>query len=73
MTSEEAYRAGYQSGYHAGYQDGYQFLKLSMPEIVRCKDCKHRDPEDGRCDSGHDIRWNLQRPDDWFCADGEKK
>ena len=41
--------------------------------IVRCKDCKHRDPEDGRCDSGHGIRWNLPRPDDWFCADGERK
>lgn len=30
MTPEEAYRAGYQAG------------KLSMPEIVRCKECKHR-------------------------------
>ncbi len=42
-------------------------------EIVRCKDCKHRDPEDGRCDSGHDIRWNLPRQDDWFCKDGERR
>lgn len=23
--------------------------------VIRCKDCKHRDPEDGRCDTGHDI------------------
>jgi len=42
-------------------------------ELVRCKDCKHRDPEDGRCDSGHGIRWDLPRPDDWFCADGERR
>lgn len=41
--------------------------------VVFCKDCKHRDPEDGKCDSGHDIKWNLSRPDLWFCADGAKK
>ena len=42
-------------------------------ELVRCRDCKHRDPEDGKCDSGHGIQWQLSRPDDWFCADGERK
>lgn len=46
---------------------------IRQPEIVRCKDCKHRDPEDGKCDSGHGIQWQLQRPDDWFCADGERR
>ncbi len=42
-------------------------------EVVRCKDCKHRDPEDKKCDSGHDIIWQLPRRDDWYCADGERK
>lgn len=44
-------------------------------ELVRCKDCKHQDPErfnDGSgcfvCRKGHG--W---KPDDWFCADGERK
>lgn len=41
-------------------------------ELVRCKDCRHRDPEDHKCDHGHDILWELPRPDDWFCADGER-
>ena len=45
---------------------------LKQPEIVRCKDCKHRDPEDRKCDSGHGIKWQLPRSDDFFCADGEK-
>lgn len=40
---------------------------------VRCKDCKHRDPEDRKCDCGHDIMWQLPRGDDWYCADGERK
>lgn len=41
--------------------------------VIRCKDCKHRDPEDGRCDNGHDVIWNLPRPDNWFCKDGERR
>lgn len=41
--------------------------------VVRCKDCKHRDPEDKKCDCGHDIRWQLPRDDDWFCKDGERR
>ena len=40
-------------------------------ELVRCKECKHRDPEDKKCDCGHGIAWNLPRPDDWFCPDAE--
>lgn len=43
------------------------------PEIVRCKDCKHRDPEDRKCDCGHDILWQLPRQDDWYCADAERR
>lgn len=41
--------------------------------VVRCKDCKYRDPEDHKCDCGHDIQWQLPRSDDWFCADGKRK
>lgn len=39
--------------------------------VVRCRDCKHCDPEDKRCDCGHAILWQLPMDDDWFCADGE--
>lgn len=41
--------------------------------VVRCKDCKHRDPQDGKCDCGHDILWQQPRSDDWYCADGERR
>ena len=43
-----------------------------QPEIVRCKDCKYLDPEDKKCDCGHDIRWQLPRSENWYCADGER-
>lgn len=42
-------------------------------ELIRCGECKHRDPEDKKCDCGHDIRWQLPRDDNWYCADGERK
>jgi len=50
-----------------------QFYMDAQPKIVRCCDCKHRDPEDKKCDCGHDIQWQLPRQDDWFCADAERR
>ena len=53
--------------------------KLNCPikgELVRCGECKHRDPEDKRCDcGGHEWVKGKILPvkDDWFCADGERK
>lgn len=43
--------------------------------VVRCKDCKHRDPEDHKCDSGRLERAGciFAVDDDYFCADGERK
>ena len=48
-------------------------LPSAQPEIIRCKDCKHRDPEDKKCDCGHDIQWQLPRQDDWYCADAKRR
>ena len=44
------------------------FEDLGYVQVVRCKDCKYHDEEDGKnfCDCGN-------RPDDWFCADGERR
>lgn len=47
----------------------------NQPEgIVRCKDCKYRFAD------GDNVRFNVcllnhnkVQPDDWFCADGERK
>ncbi len=43
--------------------------------VVRCRDCKHRDPEDKKCDYGGMAVQGLffPRPDNWFCADGERR
>lgn len=45
-------------------------------QVVRCRECIHRDPEDHRCDcGGHE--WVIGKivpvEDDWFCASGERK
>lgn len=44
-------------------------LSPVTPTHGTCKDCSHRDPEDKKCDCGHDIQWQLPREDNWYCAD----
>lgn len=43
--------------------------------VVRCKDCRHRDPEDHKCDCGQLERAGCVFPvdDNYFCAYGERK
>ena len=45
-----------------------------IKELVRCKDCRHRDPEDHKCDSGEMERQGcpFKVADDYFCAYGER-
>lgn len=45
-----------------------------VEEMVRCKDCRHRDPEDHKCDCGQLERAGCMFPvdDDYFCAYGER-
>lgn len=42
--------------------------------VVRCGECKHRDPEDKKCDSGDLERVGCIFPvdDDYFCKYGER-
>jgi hypothetical protein len=48
-------------------------LPTAQPEIIHCGECKHREPEDKKCDCGHDILWQLPRDDKWYCADAERR
>lgn len=43
--------------------------------VVRCKDCRHRDPEDHKCDSGEFERQGcpFKVADNYFCAYGERR
>lgn len=43
--------------------------------VVRCKDCKHHDPEDRKCDCGALERAGCVFPvaDDYFCSWGERR
>lgn len=55
-------------------------------EVVRCKDCKHYHPEEGWCDEhSHFLKhdgefchpwessdWKMF-PEDYYCADGERR
>lgn len=46
------------------------FMPELVGELVRCKDCKHRDVENGSCKG---RGWPMQLvPDDGFCDKGER-
>ena len=49
-------------------------IKEIPSAVVRCKDCRHRDPEDKKCDCGELERQGcvFRVSDDYFCAYGEK-
>lgn len=52
-----------------------EFPTVDAVPVVRCKDCRHRDPEDHKCDCGELERQGCPFPvdDDYFCAYGERK
>ena len=41
--------------------------------VVRCKDCKHCDPENYHCDHAMSTAAPLRRKPDDFCSYGERK
>ena len=41
--------------------------------VVRCRDCKHCDPENYHCDHPMSIAAPLSRKPDDFCSYGERK
>ena len=42
-------------------------------EVVRCRECKHCDPENGHCDHPMGTAAPLKRKPDDFCSYGERK
>ena len=51
------------------------FPAADVRPVVLCRDCRHRDPEDHKCDCGQLERAGCVFPvdDDYFCAYGEKR
>lgn len=68
------------------YQTALSLLPSLQPEIIRCKDCKHR-PVDGEDTQGFGVEfpdyicpcqcddgWYNWRPnDEWYCANAERR
>lgn len=49
----------------------YPYEDPKPQELIRCRDCKHKDLEDGFC-LGRGWPYQLV-PDDGFCDKGERK
>lgn len=47
----------------------------SIQEIVRCKECVHKfvDRTNNVSFNCCELNHNKVQPDDWFCADGERR
>ena len=57
------------------YKQKLTKIEIEERELVMCRNCKHQDPDrfnDGSnryvCRKGHG--W---KPDEWYCADGERR
>lgn len=68
---EEAYAEG-----AYGYVDAKQIADaptVDAVEVVRCRQCKHCDPENHHCDHHMGTVAPLRREPDDFCSYGERK
>ena len=50
-----------------------QFPAVDAVEVVRCRECKHCDPENYHCDHPMGTAAPLRRKPDDFCSYGERK
>ena len=53
--------------------DVEEMSTVDAVEVVRCKDCKHCDPENYHCDHPMSTSAPLSRKLDDFCSYGERK
>lgn len=49
------------------------FSTVDAVEVVRCRECKHCDPENYHCDHPMGTAAPLRRKPDDFCSYGERK
>lgn len=54
-------------------KEALEMAKQTVAPVVRCKDCRHRDPEDRRCDHYMSGNTPFARNDNDFCSYGESR
>lgn len=81
------YSLGYYDGIMSARKFMLEYPRADVTEIVRCKDCKHKPIKVGTehdftiefpdydcpCQNAEDYYYDYIPPDDWFCANGERK
>ena len=58
---------------HSVYGKAALLLEKDAVEVVRCRECKHCDPENNHCDHHMGTAAPLRRKPDDFCSYGERK
>lgn len=69
---EAEYIVHFQEGMEHHKAQWYDRRMTTVQELVRCNDCKHRETYECPVHVGCSVD-GYDEPDDWFCADGERK
>ena len=69
------YPNSFYNGLEVARQIAHDFPAADVRPVVLCRDCRHRDPEDHKCDCGQLERAGCVFPvdDNYFCSYGEKR
>lgn len=62
-----------ENGAYIAEEDVMNAPTIDAVPVVRCKDCKHCDPETKHCDHSMGTQLPLPRNPDDFCSYGERK
>lgn len=56
------------------YQETMSYFDShKLPELIRCKYCKHWNPKNYVCDNANSSMYGRTCFYDWYCADAEKE
>ena len=58
--------------HYGSYVASTKIADLPSIDLVLCGECKYHLPETERTNP-YCNRFHCMKPDDWFCADGERK
>jgi hypothetical protein len=69
-----SYNEGERAAYRTALSEVAELPAADVRPVVRCAECRHRDPEDHKCDCGQLERAGCVFPvdDDYYCAYGER-
>lgn len=73
IIPDDLYSMGIMAGVDAIKKKVENAPAVDAVEVVKCRDCKYRDPENHHCDHGTGTMIYFPRKPDDFCSYGERR